>query len=420
MYKIISLSIGLLLFAVACKKELTEAEKAKMKQDSIAAREKTYDFSPDKAIGLGRIEPEQKIIKLYPETSGTVQQLLIKAGMQVKAGELICVLSHEVEDAKIKKIEAQIAAQEVQVKTQDTQVRAQDEQVNAQETQVQSQEAQIAAQAAQVDAQDVQTQTQQTLIRNFDKDIAKAQLAVDLAQKNFNRTQSLYQKGAETRVNFESSENQLNVAKAEVERLQSQKVNLQAQIDNIKAQQKVAQAQTEIARAQKRNLSAQKNNYLALKDNAAAQKNNLAAKIAELKADLEVAKAERAKKNIYALSDGKMLSVDIVIGSYLASNTSIGDFAPDAPTVVVAEIDELFAGKVDVGQKAAVRLQGSSKEVAVGKVTEVSPYLRQKSLFSDELGKLEDRRVREIKVRLENPPKELLYGTRVDCVVYLK
>lgn len=126
------------------------------------------------------------------------------------------------------------------------------------------------------------------------------------------------------------------------------------------------------------------------------------------------------KKNIYALTSGKILSVEIIVGSFLATNTSIGDFAPAAPTVVVAEMDELFAGKIEIGQKAGIRLQGSSKEIAAGKVSEVSPYLRQKSLFSDELGKLEDRRVREIKVRLENPPKELLYGTRVDCVVYLK
>lgn len=360
-YSYITIIVALFIYGCGDGGKKEAAEKAK--QDSLA-KVKNYDLDPEQAVGIGRVEPEMKIVKLYPETSGPVEKLFVKAGDEIRRGQIICALGESVEAAKIDKIKAQISSQESLIQAQETQVRSQETQV----------------------------ETQQTQINGFDKDIAKAQVAVNLAQKNFNRTKDLYEKGAETKAAFDNVENQLQTALAEVERLQAQKANLKAQQENLRAQ----------------------------KDNLKATQKNLQSKIGEFKADMELAEVERSKRAVHALSDGKILSVDITLGSYIAPNVAIGDFAPASPVNVITEIDELFAPKVKVGQAASLRLQGSSKEIATGKVIEVAPYLKQKSLFSDEAGKLEDRRVREVRVRLDNPPADILYGMRVDCVIDLK
>lgn len=323
-------------------------KESEVKKDSIV--QKTYDINPDKAIGLGRVEPEMKIVKIYPEVSGVVEVLNVKAGAEVKKGQVLAQLSHALEDAKVVKTKAQFESQNAQIQGFDTQI-----------------------------------QTQNTQIAGFEKEIAKALVGVEFAQKNFDRYEKAFKEGAETKATLDNAESQLRTAQAEVERLMAQQNNLRAQVNNLKAQQA-----------------------------------NLKAQVSALRADQNVAEVERNRREILSVADGKMLSVDITLGSYVSTQTPLGDFAPTSPTNVVAEIDELFANKVAIGQTAKIRLQGSADVITEGKVIDVSAYLKQKSLFSEEIGKLEDRRVREVRVRLENPPASLLYGTRVECVIQLK
>jgi hypothetical protein len=84
--------------------------------------------------------------------------------------------------------------------------------------------------------------------------------------------------------------------------------------------------------------------------------------------------------------------------------------------VAVTEIDELFALNVKLGQKAIIRPQGSDERLTTGTVILASPYLRKKSLFSDNAANLEDRRVREVRVQLDDPSKVII-GARVECII---
>ena len=69
-----------------------------------------------------------------------------------------------------------------------------------------------------------------------------------------------------------------------------------------------------------------------------------------------------------------------------------------------------------IGQKAIVRPQGSRDVLTTGTVVLASPYLRKKSLFADNAANLEDRRVREVRVQLDDPTKVII-GARVECVI---
>lgn len=142
-------------------------------------------------------------------------------------------------------------------------------------------------------------------------------------------------------------------------------------------------------------------------------------RLSELQSDVEYYQTLLNKKTIKAPLNGTILSVDTKLGSNVSTTTALSDFAPDGPIMAITEIDELFADQVKLGQTAYVRAQGDTVILATGKVILAAPYLRKKSLFSDKVDNLEDRRVREVRVQLDST-ETLLIGSRVECIIELK
>ncbi|MFM6945871.1 MAG: HlyD family secretion protein [Flavobacteriales bacterium] len=159
---------------------------------------------------------------------------------------------------------------------------------------------------------------------------------------------------------------------------------------------------------------------------------NLKAELAIAKADLAEAQAaftevesERNytqklldKKNIYAPADGMILNWDVKIGQALAIGTKMADFAPQGDLIATTEVDELFAMKVKNGQKVQIFIQGTKEMLSSGTVVYCAPFLSKKSIFNDRADNLEDRRVREVRVRIDEP-EAVLIGSRVECVIKL-
>lgn len=117
--------------------------------------------------------------------------------------------------------------------------------------------------------------------------------------------------------------------------------------------------------------------------------------------------------------DGTVLDIIPHLGEAVTIYQTYGRIAPDEPLMVVAEIDELFADKIALGQACSVAFIGDSVAVAQGVISRISPNLKKKSLFSDSGNDLEDRRVREIEVLLSNLKKPLLIETKLECTVKL-
>jgi multidrug resistance efflux pump len=153
-----------------------------------------------------------------------------------------------------------------------------------------------------------------------------------------------------------------------------------------------------------------------------AQRSNITeqeSRIPEIKADVSISRINLSKKTVRAPVSGTLLSLDVSKGEYLSLNQLIGEFAPDGPIMALTEIDELFADKVELGQRAVIKSQGSDEILARGKVVLMSPYLRKKSLFSENSSNLEDRRVREVRVELDSS-SNVLIGSRVECWIEVK
>lgn len=139
-------------------------------------------------------------------------------------------------------------------------------------------------------------------------------------------------------------------------------------------------------------------------------------RLRELEMDLQYQEIVLKRRNLTAPLSGTFLKVDVKPGQYVSNSTVLGEFAADGAYLAVTEVDELFADRIQPGQKAFIRMQGGSDTLATGTVVFASPYLQKKSLFADSPDNLEDRRVREVHIRLDTYGKVLI-GARVESII---
>lgn len=209
--------------------------------------------------------------------------------------------------------------------------------------------------------------TQLAEIESVKAQLASAEIKADNLRNRLRRVKNMVQQGAET----------------------------QQSLDN--AQTDYDQAVTDIKRY-----------------NAALQSSQ--AQLAERKTDVSVIQSLVSQKIISAPDDGSVLNINVTEGAAVNTTRSLLDFAPNSPLTVLCEVDELFADKVKLGQKAFIRNQGAQENLAEGEVVYVSSYLSQKALFSDDSGNMEDRRVRQVRILIKSNT-QLLFGARVEVII---
>lgn len=139
--------------------------------------------------------------------------------------------------------------------------------------------------------------------------------------------------------------------------------------------------------------------------------------------EMQTARATRendlSQRSFRAPAGGTLLTLTPRTGEAVTMHQPYGRIAPESPLVVMAEIDELFADRLAVGQRCNIHLPGDSNIAASGRITRLSPDLKRKSLFSDSGSDLEDRRIREIEVLLDEVPQTLFIESKVECRVEL-
>ncbi|MBN2029220.1 efflux RND transporter periplasmic adaptor subunit [bacterium] len=271
-------------------------------------------------VGLGRIEPELKMLELTSEIQGLVERVHIQPGEEVVQGEAIIEMRRDVEKARVKQAEAKV-------------------------------ESQIA------------------IVQGSEASLAAATIKMENAKKNSERMESLFQQGVVTQSSFDDVRTSFESLLEETNRLKAELTSQQ---------------------------------FL----------------LKQYQADLELVQAQLRQKIIEAPADGQLLSLDITIGSMITPGQPFGTFALKSPITAYCEIDELFAHRIKYDQRSVIRSEGMTDTLAVGTVVFVGPYLREKSIFSDDVSQLEDRRIREVRIQLE-PNPSLLYGQRVECVVFV-
>ena len=139
-------------------------------------------------------------------------------------------------------------------------------------------------------------------------------------------------------------------------------------------------------------------------------------RLQETKTELKTAQIERDQKIITSPINGRILELTVLIGGSVSIQQSFAQISPEGKTIAICEIDELYADKISIGQNAWIREIGSIDTLSTGIIYFTSSFLKKKSLFTDQSGEKEDRRVRTIKIML-NQPDKLLLNARIECVI---
>lgn len=211
--------------------------------------------------------------------------------------------------------------------------------------------------------------TQNAEVQNIQAQINSAKIKAENLKTSSDRIQKMYAQGAETGQNADNAKANYDQSLKEIERLQ-------------------------------------------------AAMRSAESKLNEISTDAKVASVDIERRMVKAPADGIILTMNLTEGSAGTTEKPLFDFAPTSPLTVLCEVDEMWVNKLKLEQKAIIRTQGMDDKLGEGEVIYLSPYLKKKSLFSDDSGNMEDRRVREVRVRLSSNAN-LLINSRVEVVIDL-
>lgn len=310
--------LTVLLVTLSCNNE-NEANTTELRNVDITSNAEPIGISH--VVGLGKIEPETKILSLASASSGIITGILKNNGDRVKEGETIIVLDSETETTNLQLIRDRIRTQENQVE--------------------------------------------------FDKQsVREAEFRLENKTKLAESSRRLLERGAETGQNLYDIETDVRILETGL----------------LKAKAGLAISES---------------------------------RLNELRTEFRKAQTELNRRNLTAPADGIVLNVTVTAGSSISQYSEFCEFAPEGKKIARCEIDEMFADRISEGQSAEISLVGNREIIATGQVIRAAPYLKRKSLFSELPGDMEDRRVREIWILL-NDDNSLLFNMQVECKIIIR
>ncbi|MEO0969063.1 MAG: ABC exporter membrane fusion protein [Cyanobacteria bacterium J06639_18] len=318
-----------------------------------------------KVTALGRLEPEGEVIELSAPLTldgDRIAQLLVREGDTVKAGDTIAILDSH------KPLQDAVSQAEKDVKVAQTKLA----QVKAG-----AKSGEITAQKATIARLQAENSTQ---ISAQKATIARLQAELNNAQSEYQRNQNLYQEGAisassrdSKRLTWETAQQQLAEAQANLKRIIS---SGQEQINAAKATL-----------------------------NQIAEVRPVDVKVARAELDRAIAALKQAKTNleqayIRAPIVGQIIKIHARKGEKIG-DSGVAEIAKTNQMMVVAEVYQTDISKIKLGQKAIISGQALTSKLN-GEVTQIGLQVNRQNVFSNQPGENLDRRVVDVKIRL-NP-----------------
>jgi HlyD family secretion protein len=323
---------------------------------------------------LGYLEPQGKVIKLSAPTSsgGTsrVEQLLVKQGDHVKAGQVIAIL-----DSRDRLQAALVEAQE-QVKVQQSNLAvvragAKRGEINAQQAEIERLEAQRQG--------DIQAQA---------ATVARLQAELQNAQAEAQRYETLYQQGAVSASLRDSKQLTLSTAQGNLQEARAVLTRIQST-----RSPELTSAKATLARiAEVRPVDVQ-----------AAQ-----AQVDQAIAAVQQTKTQLALAYVRAPQDGVVLDIHTRPGE-LISNDGIVELGQTNQMTAVLEVYESDIGKVKIGQKTKL-FADSRPDVLYGKVTEIGVKVKRQNVVNSDTSGNIDARIVEVRVQLDAASAQQVVG----------
>ncbi|MDJ0714591.1 MAG: HlyD family efflux transporter periplasmic adaptor subunit [Prochloraceae cyanobacterium] len=318
-------------------------------------------------VAIGRIEPKGSVIKLSVANAqdSRVNQLLVKEGDYVKAGQLIATLQGiEKKEAAI--IEAQKNVAVFRAKLTQAQIGS-------------TTASNVAAQKAAVEKLEAQLQTtkaeKQAAIERV-----RAELRNDRAE--YERYEKLYREGAISASDRDSRRRNLDTTRAQLQ-------EARAQLNNT---ERTLKAQIQQERAKLKQLSAVRPVDVQI---GRAELDYAISQLARAKAELE-------DFYVRVPVSGQILKVNTHVGERVNSEEGIVDLGQTEQMYAIAEVYETDAFKVKVGQKATIKSEnGGLPDQLKGTVEEIGLQIKKTDVLNTDPAADDNARVVEVKILLD-------------------
>jgi HlyD family secretion protein len=354
-----------------------------------------------KVTALGRLEPEAEVISLFAPLAldgDRVAQILVKEGDRVKAGQVIAILDSRAR-LRTAVIQAEKQVKVAQAKLNQVKAGAKTGEIQAQKASVERLQAQsVGDKTAQQEAiARIEAQWQGDRIAQ-QATIRKLEAEVNNAQAEYRRYQQLYKEGAisssaydSKRLSVETTQEQLGEAKAVLNRI------------NSTASRQLAEAKVALKRINatgNKQVNEAQATLTSIEEVRPVDVQAAETEVENAIATLKHAQTELVGADIKSPMAGQIIKIHTRVGEKISSS-GIADLGQTEQMIAVAEVYQTDINKVKLGQKAVVTSQAFPGELR-GTVSQIGLQVNRQNVFSNEPGENLDRRVIEVKIRL-NP-----------------
>ena len=337
----------------------------------------------------GEVRPIQ-FMNLTSEVQGRIEEIYVKEGDQVTKGQPLVRLDP---DQLQSSTDAQLAA----FQTAQDEVRVSQSQVSAAQNQLsQAQQGLNVAQVA-IDSARQQVVTAQT-------DVEKAQVALNAANRELRRNEQLLESGVISRQVYDEKKDQAETARVNLE---TAKANLESRRISIKdATARLNQQEVAVRDARR-----------------AVQTANLSVTSSQSRANQQSAvlrgsKNQRDKTLQVAPINGVIAEIPSKVGTFAVaglSTTALLTIADMSTINVEVKVDETEIDKVEVGQKAKIKVDAFGEREIEGEVTQKTPLAVGKSQTTGGLStniNVQEAKEFRVVLQLVNLPEEVQNGLR--------
>lgn len=322
----------------------------------------TTHVSTENAQIKGHLSP------ISARVAATVQQVAVKDGDAVKAGQTLLVLEDQDLYLKLQQATANLAAAQAQLKAARDTVSV-TSQTNP--TQVQQAQSGLAAKAAAANAAQANVSQAQAKVDTSRASVAQAQTALTQTQADFRRYESLYREGAIPAQQFDAARAAFENAQAALAAANQTVAQNEAAVSSSQAQLQTAQAEVEAARGQVTEQQASGQSITVQKD----QQQQAQAQVEQAEAALALARQQITYTVIKAPIDGYVGQFTAQVGQKVQPGQPLLSVVPlQADEVYVdANFKETALGKLRIGEKAEVEVDAYPGETFRATIAGISP-----------------------------------------------
>ena len=300
--------------------------------------------------------------------SATVQQVLVKDGDYVKAGQSLIILENQDLSLNLQQAQAKLQAAKAQVLSASDTV-----QLTSQThgTQVQQSQAQLAVSQSMIKAAQANINQAQSAIAVNRAKVAQAQTEVDKTQADYRRYTSLYQSGAVSAQQAETAKAAYENDRANLAATNQIVEQSQAEMSNAEAQLQKAVAEAEVSKGQAAQTDVAEQNVVVQQD----QKQVAQAQVAQANVEVALAQKQLEYTVIKSPTSGYVGKLTAQVGQKVQSGQALMAVVPlqTEELYIEANFKETSLQNLRLGESAEIEVDAYPREVFRATVEGISP-----------------------------------------------